>query len=46
MDDDGLVDADMMVSMLPEEIQSKADPILQACKNVSEYPTTCALHPV
>nr|WBU77195.1 odorant-binding protein [Odontothrips loti] len=34
MDDDGLVDADMMLTMLPEEIQPKAEPILMACKDV------------
>ncbi|XP_034238292.1 general odorant-binding protein 83a-like [Thrips palmi] len=35
MDDDGMVDADMMVTMLPEEIQAKAEPILQVCKAVN-----------
>ncbi|KAK3926654.1 General odorant-binding protein 83a [Frankliniella fusca] len=34
MDDDGAVDADMMLSMLPESIQPKAEPILNACKDL------------
>nr|WBW64300.1 OBP4 [Frankliniella intonsa] len=34
MDDDGAVDADMMLSMLPEGIQPKAEPILNACKDL------------
>ncbi|KAJ1528312.1 hypothetical protein ONE63_006734 [Megalurothrips usitatus] len=34
MDDDGMVDADMMLTMLPEDIQPKAEGILNACKDV------------
>ncbi|KAE8750298.1 hypothetical protein FOCC_FOCC002858 [Frankliniella occidentalis] len=34
MDDDGVVDADMLLTMLPEEIQPKAEPVVNACKEM------------
>lgn len=37
MDDDGILDTDMMLTMLPEAVQSKAEPVLNNCKDVRKY---------
>lgn len=36
IDDDGVIDVDAMVAVLPEEYQEKLEPIIRKCGSVSK----------
>lgn len=41
MDDDGIVDYDMMVSLIPEQYTDRVAKMINACKHLGKLITEC-----